>query len=67
MQHAVLRCRPGTPVAFVKRTGVPHLQCTAYALHCVRDTAEFQFPPFSISTNISFAIRTESSIAGAPA
>src|SRR5262245_20995757 len=34
----VVRCRPGTPVFLPRRTGIPHLRCTARALHRVRDT-----------------------------
>jgi hypothetical protein len=36
-QHEVVRCRPGTAKA--PALAIPHLRCTAYALHRVRDTA----------------------------
>ena len=36
-----MRCRPGTPVFQTKEaTEVPHLRCTAHALHRVRETRE---------------------------
>src|SRR3954452_14571997 len=35
---AVMRCKPGIPVALLSGTGVPRLRRTACALHRVRDT-----------------------------
>ena len=41
-QHDVLRCRPAIPVIIaLEATGVPHLRCTAGALHRVRDTRPY--------------------------
>ncbi len=36
-RHEVLRCRPGT-AKYTELWAVPHLRCTADALHRVRDT-----------------------------